>query len=334
MSRGRAALQASEIPFASVTATPDGWQLLDDVQLMQLTDPEFLIDAILPARSVGVLYGASGAAKTTLVAGLLTALSTGRDWFGHTVLHRGGSIYVATEDVAGFKVRLRAAKLAAQLPLDTPIGVYTFPEAIDLRDQATVDRFTRYVRDSGGVFELIVVDTYAAATVGASETSSEDTTLAMAHAQRWRDALNTAVLLVHHTNAGGSRERGHTSMRGAADLMMSVTPVDDLIHVECSKQRNAAPFAPFALKLVPVAEGGCVLRLATDVLPGSQLTTMQVKVLAALREIAGQDGVTKAVWRSACPDVTERAFYKVANVLEERGCVVKIGTHFRPMGTR
>ena len=45
----------------------------------------------------------------------------------------------------------------------------------------------------------------------------------------------------------------------------------------------------------------------------------QSKVLAALKEIAGQDGVTKAAWRAACPDVSERSFYKVANVLEEQG---------------
>ena len=89
---------------------PDGWRLLDDAELMQLPDPEFFIDWILPAKSVGVLYGPSGAAKTTLVAGLLTALATGRDWFGHRVLRRGGSIYVATEDVSGFKVRLGWSK--------------------------------------------------------------------------------------------------------------------------------------------------------------------------------------------------------------------------------
>jgi hypothetical protein len=322
------ALTVADIPFGTVTRVPDGWRLLDDVQLLELPDPEFLIDTILPRLGVGVLYGPSGACKTTLVAGLMTALATGRDWFGHRICRRGASVYVATEDVSGFKVRLAAAKRAASLSLTVPIGVYTFPEPIDLRDQIGVDRFTRFLDEAGGPLELVVVDTYAAATPGASENSSEDTTLAMAHAQRWRDALNLTVLLVHHTNAGGSRERGHSSMRGAADTMISVTPVDDAIHLECSKQRNAAPFASLLLKLVPVPEGGCVLRLASDVLPCTGLTAIQGKALEILRETFTSTGATKAEWRSACQDVAERSFYRAAKVLLERGFVRAAGTHF------
>ena len=89
-------------------------------------------------------------------------------------------------------------------------------------------------------------------------------TAAMTSAQRIRDDLSIAVTIIHHTNAGGSRERGHSSMRGAADCMISLTPVDDVIHVECSKQRNGAPFKPMVLKLAPLDGGGCVLRLASD----------------------------------------------------------------------
>jgi hypothetical protein len=322
------AFNAADIPFATVTRVPDGWRLLDDVQLLALPNPEFLIDAILPRGGVGVVYGPSGACKTTLVAGLMTTLATGRDWFGHRICRRGASVYVATEDVSGFKIRLAAAKRAAGLSLDVVIGVYTFPEPIDLRDQISVDRFKRFLEEAGGPLELVVVDTYAAATPGASENSSEDTTLAMANAQRWRDALNLTVLLVHHTNAGGSRERGHSSMRGAADTMISVTPVDDAVHVECSKQRNAAPFAPFLLKLVPVPDGGCVLRLASDVLPCSGLTPIQSKVLAILRETFAATGATKAEWRSACQDVAERSFHRAAKMLLERGFVRAAGTHF------
>jgi hypothetical protein len=322
------ALTAADIPFASVTRLPDGWRLLDDVELMELPDPEFLIDTILPRRGVAVLYGPSGACKTTMIAGLMTALATGRDWFGHRVCRRGPSAYVATEDVAGFKVRLRAAKLAAHLPLTSAIGVFTFPEPIDLRDPVSVGRFTRFVESTDVAVELIVVDTYAAATPGASENSSEDTTLAMTHAQQWRDTLKASVLLVHHTNAGGSRERGHSSMRGAADTMISVTPVDDQIHVECSKQRNGSPFAPMLLKLVPLPEGGCVLRLATDVMPSSGLTPLQDKVLGVLLDTFAANGATKSEWRTACQDVAERSFHRAAKVLVECGRVRQSGTHF------
>jgi hypothetical protein len=298
-------------------------------------DPEFIIDGIVARRSVGVIYGPSGSCKTTLVAGLLTALATGKDWFGHRVQRQGPSAYVATEDVAGFKMRLRAAKVAAKLSLDQPIGVYTFPEPINLRDDAGVARFLRFVTESDIRPELVVVDTYAAAMPGAAENSSEDTTIAMAAAQKMRDALKTAVLLVHHTNASGSRERGHTSMRGAADTMISVTPVDDTIHVECSKQRNAAPFTTMFLKLVPVPDaGGCVLRLSSDVVPPTGLTPMQDKVLRILRETFPSEGATKGEWRAACQDVNERTFYRAVKVLVESCYVRPERTHFVATGPR
>ncbi len=109
--------------------------------------------------------------------------------------------------------------------------------------------------------------------------------------------------MVHHTNASGSRERGHSAMRGACDFMVSLTQVDDAIHVESSKQRNGPPFAPFALKLVPLAEGGCVLRAAADVLPLDGLTQQQQKALDVLRETFLADGATKSEWQRACLDV-------------------------------
>ena len=301
-----------------------------------MKDPDFLIDGVMPRHGVGVVYAPSGAGKTTLVADLAVALATGRDWFGHKVNHRGASVYVATEDPGGFKVRLRAKKIAAHLPLTSAIGVYTFPEPLDLRDVVSVAKFTKFISrafESGDLpRELLIVDTYAAATPGAAENSSEDTTLAMVHAQQWRAALNVTVLLVHHTNASGNRERGHSAMRGAADFMIAMTPADDVVHVECSKQRNAGPFDTITLKLTPIAEGGCVFRLASDVLPSQSLTVAQAKVYDVLRETFAADGATKSEWARTCANVPERTFHRACKALVERGFVKSVGTHFRLSG--
>lgn len=102
-------------------------------------------------------------------------------------------------------MRLRAAKLSAGLALNEPIGCYTFPEPIDLRDPVSVNRFTHFAErafDSCDMpREVLFIDTYAAATPGASENSSEDTTIAMMNAQQWRDKLRCTVVMAHHTNA-------------------------------------------------------------------------------------------------------------------------------------
>ena len=113
-------------------------------------------------------------------------------------------------------------------------------------------------------------------------------------------------------NASATRERGHSGMRGAADFMISMTPVDDLIHVECSKQRNAAPFDRITLKLVPAPDGSaCVLRPAGDVVRSDQFTPAQDKVYTVLRDTFGRDGATKTEWKTACSEIPDRTFYLV-----------------------
>jgi hypothetical protein len=320
-------------PEDPVDADPPRVRLLDDVELMALPDPDWLIEGMAPRRGVVAIVGPPAAYKTTLTASLLLSVATARPWFGHSVRNPGASIYVGAEDPAGFKVRLAAAKRASGCSLLSPVGIYTFPEAIDLRMPTDVAAFIDGVRAHKQTFHVVVVDTYAASTPGAAENSSEDTTAAMASAQLIRDALQVTIVLIHHTNAAGTRERGHSAMRGAVDTMIMLEPVDDVVHVRCEKMRNGPMFDTLTLKATAVEGGGVVLRLASDVLPSVELTPLQTQVLAALRDIAGTEGQSKSAWRAACGAVPERAFYKVANVLEERGYVVKIGAHFR-VGTK
>ncbi|MFN7982943.1 MAG: AAA family ATPase [Vicinamibacterales bacterium] len=320
---------AIDIPFAS-NAAPEGWRIIDDAQLMNVPDPTFLVDGMIPDRGLSVLYGPSGTAKTTMVAGLQVALAAGHGWLGHAIQRHGASIYVAAEDLQGFKTRVRAAKAAIGFRLDAPIGVYTFPDVFDLRDNDQVRRFVRFVKDAEiDDLRLVVLDTFAASTPGASENSSEDMTQSVTAAQLIRSELDVAVILVHHSNAAGTRERGHSALRGSADAMLQVSPVDDLIHLECSKLRNGAPFERLSLKLTPVPSvGGCVVRLASEVLPRTGLSTAQEKVLQVLRDF-GSAGASKTEWEKACADVPPRTFYRAsAELVDKHRLVTQAGQRF------
>jgi hypothetical protein len=122
-------------------------------------------------------------------------------------------------------------------------------------------------------------------------------------------------------------------MRGAADFMIEMRPEDDVVKLECSKMRNGPPFETLTLKLTPVPEGGRVFRLASDVLPSSVLSPTQTKVLTTLADVFSADGATKSEWQRACADVPDRSFHRAAKVLQERGLVKQIGTHFRVTGS-
>lgn len=319
-------------PPADTRGVPASWRLLDDVALLELPDPEYLVDGLIQRRSVGTVYGPPGAGKTTFDAALAVCIATGRPFFGHPINHPGAVLYVGAEDPAGFKVRLRAAKQAAGLDVTQRIGVYTFPEAIDLCDPVQVSRFEAFLsrHQADRPWEIIIGDTFAALTPGAAENSSEDVTTAMVHALRWRNTFGATVLFNHHTNAAGTRERGHSAMRGAADFMISLTPVDDVVHVESSKQRNGPPFPTIQLRLVPGVGGhGVVFRLAADVISDGSLTTAQAKALGVLRDTFGPEGASKSEWQRACPDIADRTFFRATKVLDEQGYVQQVGPRFR-----
>lgn len=319
---------------APVTRTTTTVRLLDDVELMTLSDPAYGIEKLLPDRGVSVVYGPSGACKTTFVAGTAGSTATGRALYGHRVLRPGPVVYVACEDASGFKQRLRAWKVAHGFDLDQVIGVYTWPEPLQLLDLAQVSQFQEVVRTIRPV--SIWIDTYAAATPGSTETSSEDVTLAMTHARQWADELDAHVGLVHHTNASGSRERGHSSMRGAADAMLQLTPTDDEIELLVDKQRNGPRGYTVKLTLAPVAGApGCVLVPALDDAPGSrELTEAQQRCLDVLRDTFGRDGATKTEWLRVMSGMSERTFYRASAELGEKGYLQQVGQRFTTSGSR
>jgi len=303
-------------------------RLLDDVEVMKLPPPEWIVDGVLERRSKAAIIGQSGTFKTTELSYLLVCVATGKEWRGHRVMTPGKSIYVAAES-GGFPQRLAASKRACGLSLTEAIGVYTYQAGIDLRNRLSVDNFVTFVLSHELEPEIIAIDTYAAATPGAAENTSEDTTVAMAAADCIRRGVNATVILVHHTNAAGTRERGHSSMRGDLDTLIWLEEVHPDIEVKCDKQRNAAHFETIKLRPVPEAGGGVVLRSAAQMVPSSDLTDKQLATLGVLRE-AGRDGLTKVQWKDAVKNIaTERSFYKIAKRLDDLGHLTQNGNYMR-----
>ena len=76
---------------------------------MNLPDPEWIVRGLIPKDGRVCIYAPPNSGKTVMLAGLAVSIATGRDWFGHPIEHRGGVIYVPSEDVSGFRSRLESA---------------------------------------------------------------------------------------------------------------------------------------------------------------------------------------------------------------------------------
>jgi hypothetical protein len=117
----------------------------------------------------------------------------------------------------------------------------------------------------------------------------------------------------------------------AVDTLITVSKGAALLTLTCEKQKDAAPFAPIAVRLVP-----CLNSLVAEFAPeraadDRPLSANARSALAALEDV-GPEGVTTSQWLELCAPIARRTFYRAKQELESMGQVanVNVGTDKRP----
>lgn len=238
---------ASEPRFTSSQASDSKWRFYHASDLDQLPAMAWLIEYEIPAKSLTILFGASGAGKTFWMVdrGLRIAQSV-------------PVVYVAAEGESGYRNRVKAW---IQHFRQKPGALYFVFGAVKMLDRAIVDSFIEAMRPIAP--GLIILDTLALCMVGGDENSARDMGLFIEACERIKQQLGTAVLVVHHTGKNGTSERGSSALRGAADSMIELSSDEGFITVSCSKAKDWEPFAKQFLRLLPVQleadRSSCVL---------------------------------------------------------------------------
>jgi hypothetical protein len=233
-------------------------------------------------------------------------------------------VYVAAEGWSGIKRRVQAWK--AGRGVTGRVGVFFFSGNLNLMEQGDVGRLLIAMRRKIGCDPgLIIFDTLNQSMPGGNENSSEDMGRAIANAQALRRATGATVLLVHHCRRQDEQERGHSSLRNAADSMMSLTVGDDDARVlACTKQRNAAYFDAIRFSLTP--QGDSLVLADPPILghgPGTPPTKSQEQALEALQDIASDDGASFSQWEKATTGLKPRTFAVAVKGLLQVGRVTK-----------
>jgi hypothetical protein len=175
--------------------------------LLKMPPKQWLIDQVLGAGDLAMVYGPPGSGKTFVVIDLVFAACLGQQFANRfQASHCLNVAYCAGEGISGLPARFAAA---AALHGVSELAHFTFFDAVpqlfsDQRQANDLENMARFVLEwqerqllgETPALDLLVVDTLHSATVGADENSAQDMGQALALAKLAAKTLGCAVLLV------------------------------------------------------------------------------------------------------------------------------------------
>jgi hypothetical protein len=316
----------------------------------------YLISTIIPLTGLAVIWGPPKCGKSFWAFDALMHVSLGWEYRGLRV-RRGPVVYCAFEGQAGLQARVEAfrQRFLAEEPDDIPFYLVTL--RLDLvADHAELIGAIREQLGSA-VPAAVALDTLNRSLRG-SESSDEDMAAYVNAADAIKDAFKCAVLVVHHCGHGGDRPRGHSSLIGAADVVIKVSRDGSdniLAEVEIAKDGPQGHTVSSRLEVIEVGtddEGesitSCVVLPADGeiVVRGKRVAGAAGIAFELLRKAIDEAGelapasnhvpaksrtTTLTMWRSYCyagtvaesdkPDAKQKAFVRATKRLQSLGII-------------
>jgi hypothetical protein len=165
-----------------------------DTFLSQLGDQPYVVDGMIPARSVNLLAGDSGLGKTPFTVQMAVCVSAGIPFLGMETT-RGPVLYVDFENNPGpLREMSRQISMALGLP-DTPEDFY----AMDAPTSAQIEHDAKILKPS-----LIVIDTLRPLDPGAEEKNTAAALRLLWFKQFQK--LGSSVVFIHHMRKEDRKE--------------------------------------------------------------------------------------------------------------------------------
>lgn len=245
---------------------------------------------VIPAASVGMLFGGSGTFKSFIALDAALHVTHGLPWLGRITRQRP-VIYIAAEGGAGLWTRIHAWHKARGLKWDA-VPFYVVPAAVDLQQDAW--RVVDAAQALGVSPEMVVIDTLSQTYGGEENSANEMAAYLRELGLRFRDLWQCAVLLVHHTgHQATERPRGSSAIRSNVDFLLGVhrDEKEMLATVTSVKQKDGElmPDAVFSLSVLDVAvddDGDKITSLVARHLSSTQ----EVEEARVAEQVAGRGG--------------------------------------------
>jgi hypothetical protein len=309
-------------------------------ELLARPEPPWLIEDVLRADQVGVVYGPPNKGKTFLVLDWGLHVVTGLNWAGHAIT-QGPVLYMAGE--GAFSLQKRAGAWAAYHKMDD-IAMYFQCRPLDMRSDETLeqlqDALDNWADHESGEPQLnprlVIVDTLSQFFGGGDENSADMAQFVQA-CRSLSQRNETAVLIVHHTNKGGISERGHTALRGNTDVMFGVEAIEEHeklvgLRITNDKHRDDPKREAMTLRIIHCQDSLVISGLMSEKVSRHVVTVPSEKLkdllLCALTvEDKERELVPLSDWQMTSP-LAVRTFYRNLHKLLDMKLVKTAGRGF------
>lgn len=296
-------LVAAEPPQTLADSTGRHFRPLTLSNLLTMPPKQWLIEQLIGAGDIIMIYGPPGSGKTFVVIDLVFSACLAQPFANRFRTSRPlVAAYCAGEGTGGLPTRFSAAATYYGV---SQLANFTFFAAVPqlfYNDRAaddldTMQRFVlewqeRQLLGEAPPLDILLIDTLHSAIVGADENSAQDMGKALELAKLATKILGCAVLLVHHSNRAGTGERGSSAMRGAMDCMIEVKPVSGKFAIKCEKLKDGEAWKPQTFSLVTVGNSVRVYWDDPNIAAAEQTPTA-VKLARVLQEQPGMKFTAK-----------------------------------------
>lgn len=211
-------------PSVPPVAEPDGTALLNLHQLAAAAGAvRWLIKGVLPANSVGMIFGASGTFKSFLALDAALHVAHGMQWLGRRT-RQGKVVFLAAEGGAGLWRRIFAWHQHRGLRWEVISDTFrVYPRPLLLDREGEVKWLRERIEQEMGEVALVLVDTMSQTYSGNENAADEVASYLRLCGQHLRDPFGAAVAIVDHTGHNeGERPRGSSAKLANTDWMMGV----------------------------------------------------------------------------------------------------------------
>jgi hypothetical protein len=321
--RVRAALENGSAPPV------EPYRLLSMADLGNLPPPAWLVSDVIRARGFNVVYGPSTAGKTFAAIDLALCVATGKPWWQGRTGESGPVLYWAAEGAYGIRQRVLAWCEYHSEPEPEAEQIRWVPDSGNLLDARSFARARATVAAMDPKPVLLVLDTLSRLMPGANENSAQDmSAFVYAVDQLREDAGDAASLVIHHTGKDGLLARGSGALENAADMMLSLRPLDAGAILTSEKAKDSATDGPWRLRRETCGESAVTVLGSSD----SAIGPVELLAIRALSDdFADGEEVSTTRLKDACgisdkpgSKPSASSYYRALKRIVDMGLVTRV----------